>query len=89
MKKIVMVLKTELASKARQIGKPFSWFQFAKKTKYGYRFLANKGVQWNLLQDIVGRIGKKYPQYTTGEIVDLLGDIVNSPDQSKILQKKA
>ncbi|OGK20998.1 hypothetical protein A2866_02680 [Candidatus Roizmanbacteria bacterium RIFCSPHIGHO2_01_FULL_39_8] len=78
MKKIVEVLKLEVGLKAKHMGKPIAWFQFAKKTKYGYRFLTNKEAQWKILQEIAERIAQKYPQYTTGQIVDLLSEIVNT-----------
>lgn len=77
-KKTIRALKKEIREASKKHGRSLSWFRFAKKTQYGYRFLANKEAQWKILQEIAERIAQKYPQYTTGQIVDLLSDLVNT-----------
>ena len=59
-------------------GHPLPWYQFARKTKTGgYRFLANKEAQWQTLNKIAQKVQKKLPQYTQGQIVDALANLVN------------
>ena len=76
--KIIKELQKELAKEAKNLRKSLSWFRFAKKTKKGYRFLAHKEAQWKILQEIVKKVVNKYPDYSTGQIVDMLSELVNA-----------
>ena len=70
-------LLAKLKEEAKRIGKKISWFKFAVKTKHGYRFLPNKELQWKKLEKIAEEFGQKYPQYKSGQIVDILSQLVN------------
>src|SRR3989344_2199755 len=61
----------------RNLGKDMSWFQFAKKTKLGYRFLTNRERQWLLLEQVAQEVAQDYPSYRLGQVVDILADLVN------------
>ena len=54
-----------------------SWFKFAKKTKYGCKFLKNKEKQFAILENLAFNLSKKYKLFTTGQIVDLISEFVN------------
>ncbi len=79
MKKIEDELLRVFKVEAGKLGRPISWFRFAKKTKTGaWRFLANKEAQWNALEKIAKKLSTKFPGYTMGEIVDILAGLINS-----------
>lgn len=71
-------IRKELKNSAERLGKSISWFQFAKKTKYGYRFLKNKEKQWEVLKELAVHLAKKHRSYTIGEIVDIVSEMVNA-----------
>ncbi|MBI4008595.1 hypothetical protein HY357_00005 [Candidatus Roizmanbacteria bacterium] len=74
LEKDLFIVMKEVAQKNN---KPLSWFRFAKKTKHGYRFLANKEAQWKILEEIAKKAAKKYSQFNLGQITDTLSEIVN------------
>lgn len=79
MKKITSEIKKVLLKKTKSLGKDISWFKFAKKTKNGgWRFLNNKENQWDILEEIAKEIKKTNKKYTTGQITDMIAEIVNS-----------
>ena len=59
------------------MNKSFSYFRFAVKTRYGYRFLDDREKQWNILNNIGKKLSKKYKNYTSGEIIDTISDFIN------------
>lgn len=67
------------AKKAAQArGKDLAWLQYAKRTKTGaYRFLSHKQIQWRVLEEVAASAAKDYPEYSTGQLVDWLAEIVN------------
>lgn len=68
-----------LLSELEKTGKPLSWFKFAKKNQSGsYRFLSNKETQWQTLNQVAKKAAKKLPQYTLGQIVDALSQLINN-----------
>lgn len=74
---IEKVLLAKLKEEAKRLGKKISWFRFATKTKFGYRFLPNKEIQWKKLEGLAREIRQKFPQYTSGQIADMLSQLVN------------
>lgn len=64
-------------SKSKSLKRNVSWLQFAKKTKYCYRFLKNKERQWQILNELAQKAAQIYPDYTKGQIVDILANLVN------------
>lgn len=75
-------MRADLAKEAAQAvkakGKNLRWLQFAKKTKHGYRLLNNKTAQWQVLEQIAEKVSKRYPDYTHGQVVDMLAELVNT-----------
>lgn len=77
--KTTFEIKKFLEDEAKKMGKNFSWFRFAKKTKTGcWRFLANKDDQWEKLQEIANKLSLKYEDLKKGEIVDIISELVNN-----------
>lgn len=65
-------------TEANKRHKPVSWFQFAKYSRNKYVFLANKNDRFDVLEQIAIDIAKRHKTYTTGEIVDVICDLVNN-----------
>lgn len=77
--KTTFEIKKLLEDEAKKMGKNFSWFRFAKKTKNGsWKFLANKDFQWKKLQEIANKLSLKYKNLRKGEIVDIISELVNN-----------
>jgi hypothetical protein len=75
-------LREELLQSAKiqlaKFDKHLSWLRFAKKTNYGYRFLAHREAQWDVLKKIAQEVHGRFPDMTEGQVVDALCDIVNA-----------
>jgi hypothetical protein len=67
----------ELKAEIKKVNPDLSWFKFTEKSGLGWRFLPNKEIQWEKLEMIAKKISKKYPEYTTGQVVDELCRLVN------------
>ena len=69
-----------LRKEAERLGKPLSWFRYAKKhTKSeGYRFLAHKEAQIAVLERLAQSLKDKLPELTTGQIADMIAAYVNT-----------
>lgn len=75
-----LLIARALKREAYAVGKPLSWFRFAKKhTKSeGYRFLANKEAQINILERVARSLSTRLVNLTTGQIMDILSELVNA-----------
>jgi hypothetical protein len=69
-----------LEIEALKIGKPLTWFRFAKKhaKSGGYRFLAHKEAQMEVLERIARSLSTRMRSLTTGQIMDILAERVNA-----------
>ncbi len=76
-----------LKKEAEKRKKPIFWFRYAKRGIYSYRFLKNKSEQWDLLEQIAVSLGKKYKNFTTGEIVDIISELVNNTVKDSVLEQ--
>lgn len=74
------IVTNALRKEAERLHKPLSWFQYATRhTKDSeYRFLANKEMQIELLEQLAQKLKGKLPDLTTGQIVDMIAEIVNN-----------
>lgn len=80
--KIKTVLLQELESYAKEHNKCLGWFRFAKHTKSGaYEFLSGKEAQFSILGKIAKKIAVNNQEYTEGQIVDMLSNLVNDPQE--------
>jgi len=76
--KIISEIKKALFRKAKELGRDVSWFKFAKRTKAGtWRFLSHKEGQWKALGEISEKLARTNKKYTTGQIADMIAEIVN------------
>jgi len=67
--------KTVVAKK----GKTLSWLRFAKKNSTGgFSFIPHKEPQWSALEKLAEKISILYPDKRSGEIVDLISELVNT-----------
>lgn len=57
--------------------KKVSELRFAQRTQYGYRFLKNKLPEKQILMEVTNRISRKYPQYSSSYLIDLISELVN------------
>jgi hypothetical protein len=75
-----IIIIESLKKGAQRFGKPISWFRYASKhAKNGeYRFLAHKEAQIKLLERIAMRLNRRLPCLTTGQIMDVLSEYVNT-----------
>lgn len=73
------IIVYHLKGEARKRKKPLSWFTFALKMwGGGYRFLPDKEEQLRAIEMLAHKLRKKLPELTTGQIVDILAEIVNA-----------
>lgn len=60
-------------------GKTLSWLRFAKKNlAESYSFIPYKESQWSILEKIAEKVLILYPKKRSGEIVDLISELVNT-----------
>lgn len=85
-KDIVLELNKSIKSSKKDIG----WFQYARYSQYGYKFLKNKEDQYEILEAIANKLAKKHKNFTTGQIVDMISELVNTRviDDIKIHRQK-
>ncbi|OGK15275.1 hypothetical protein A2774_02520 [Candidatus Roizmanbacteria bacterium RIFCSPHIGHO2_01_FULL_39_12c] len=76
-KRVKEIIKT-FKEEAKKKGKNLSWFKYAVKNKPGgWKFLSGKEEQWNLLEEISERVNQKHKEYKSGQIVDMISQLVN------------
>ena len=77
-----LALRQDLLDKAAEltkaIDKDVRWLRYAKPTSQGFRIYANRISQWQVLGEIVNAVAPKYPGLATGQVVDVLCDLVNT-----------
>ena len=73
------IIINALEKKAHSLGRATAWFQYVKKQKSeGYRFLAHKGAQMRVLEDVMHSLQGKLPGMTEGEVADFIAQTVNN-----------
>ena len=73
------IVKNALTKEAERLHKPLSWFRYATinpKSK-AYTFLPKKEDQLAALESLASNLVSRLPDLTTGQIVDMLSEIVN------------
>ena len=70
-------LNRELTRTAKSIGRDPSWFRYARRIGIGYRFIENREKQRLVLKKVLDRVSINYPEYTTGQLADILSELVN------------
>lgn len=76
---ILKTISNSLNALVKRKGKTLSWLRFAKKTNTGgFHFMQNKEEQWSLLEECADRVAKHYPEKKSGEIADLISELVNT-----------
>ena len=74
-KEILKAVKEE----AKRLGKDVGWFKFARIKKGDvWVFLPDKDFQLRKLEQLVKKVGKKFPQFTTGQITEKISRMVNN-----------
>jgi hypothetical protein len=76
--KLIKDIGLELNKSIKSSKKDIAWFQFARYSQYGYRFLKNKEEQYEILEEIANRLVKIHKNYTTGQIVDMMSELINT-----------
>lgn len=84
---LLTALSEESNKAVKTRGRSLQWLQFATCHGSCYRMLENKDEQWEILQQIVDKVSWCHPQYTEGEIVDLLSQLINTTVGQSILQQ--
>ena len=73
------IVANAVDKEAEKRGKSLFWFKYATKLKGGgYRFLQNKDEQWRILERLAKSLKGKLPGLTTGNIVDMIAEYVNT-----------
>lgn len=64
---------------AKSLRKDFTWFRYARWSRRGcFVPLTNRQVQLGTLNRIFIQTVKAHPEFTTGEIADMLSELVNT-----------
>lgn len=70
----------EIDDTLKPLGKDFSWLNYAHCIDGKYKILNAKKNQYQILNQILKRLVKKYPTLGEGKVAQLLSEIVNTPN---------
>ena len=74
---LISELVIECAYVAAKKGIELSDLRFAQPTFEGWSFLEKRNIEWEILDEIIYRVSRRYPKIRIGTIADLLSELVN------------